>query len=190
MFTRQLFQDFWGKYEPANGSVYKEKTAYKAQEELDSYYKNKTIERKYKERLANLEELAKEVQEYSKEYTENITTKIAQNPKDQIGRKKDAISLVPPEGIRQISKAMKYGAYDAKRQDGTTGYGPYNWRSIQISYTVYLDAILRHTLALVEGNDLDKDSNLNHLAHIGANVCLLLDAQKHNCLIDDRPISE
>lgn len=109
------------------------------------------------------------------------------NPKDLIGMKKDPISLVPPEGIKQIARAMKYGAYEAKQSDGTKGYGPYNWRNKQVQYSIYLDAILRHTLALVDGNDTDTDSGQHHLAHIGANVCLVLDAIKHQNLIDNRP---
>jgi hypothetical protein len=48
---------------------------------------------------------------------------------------------------------------------------------------------MRHTLALVEGEDLAEDSKIHHLAHIGANVVLVLDAKKHDCLIDDRHVS-
>ena len=101
------------------------------------------------------------------------------NPKDLIGCKKDNIHLVPPEGIRQISKAMRYGA---------DKYGPYNWRDNKVQYVIYLDAILRHTLALLEGEDVDPDSGLKHEAHIGANAVLLLDAHKYQNLIDNRYI--
>lgn len=109
------------------------------------------------------------------------------NPKDLMGAKKDPISLVPPEGIRCIAKAMYYGAYEAKRLDGTKGYGPYNWRDNKIQYSIYLDAILRHTLALIDRLDIDPDSHQHHLGHIGANVCILLDAMKYGCLVDNRP---
>lgn len=109
------------------------------------------------------------------------------NPKDLIGAKKDPISLVPTEGIRQIAKAMKYGAYEAKQSDGTLGYGPYNWRNKKVQYSIYLDAIMRHALKIVDREDLDTDSGQHHLGHIGANVCLLLDALKHGNVIDNRP---
>lgn len=100
------------------------------------------------------------------------------NPKDLIGSKKDNIGLVPPEGIIGISRAMKNGA---------DKYGAYNWRSKKVQYQIYLDAILRHTLALIEREDLALDSGCHHLDHIGANVCILKDAMKYHCLIDNRP---
>lgn len=109
------------------------------------------------------------------------------NPKDKIGRKKDPIHLVPTEGIRGISHAMRYGAYEAKRVDGKQGYGPFNWRDTKISYTVYLDAIMRHTMKLIDGEDIDQDSGVSHESHIGANICILLDAKKEGVLVDDRP---
>lgn len=101
------------------------------------------------------------------------------NPKDLIGCKKDSISLVPPEGIKEISKAMKNGAEK---------YGAYNWRDKKVQYMIYLDAIYRHTLALVDREDVAEDSQVHHLGHIGANVCILLDAIKYNCIIDNRPL--
>lgn len=109
------------------------------------------------------------------------------NPKDVMGSKKDLISLVPPEGIRGIAKVMKYGAYDARRADGGSGYGAYNWRHTKVRLSIYLDAIARHNMKLIEGEDLDEDSGLPHTYHIGANICIIEDAKKYNCLIDDRP---
>ena len=100
------------------------------------------------------------------------------NPKDLIGSKKPSISLVPPVGIIQIAEAMRNGAEK---------YGAYNFRGSKVQYTVYLDAILRHTLALIDGEDRAKDSDLHHLAHIGANVAILLDTKETGNLIDDRP---
>lgn len=108
------------------------------------------------------------------------------NPKDVMGRKKDPVSLVPYEAIKGISKAMYYGAFEAKRADGNLGYGPYNWRSTKVRFSIYLDAIIRHTMALAEGQDLDPDSGLSHEDHIGANIAIIKDAKAHNTLIDDR----
>lgn len=100
------------------------------------------------------------------------------NPKDLLGMQKDLLSLVPPEGIRQIAKAMKNGA---------DKYGAYNWRDKKVQYVIYLDAILRHTLALIDREDIAEDSQVHHLAHVGANVCILLDAIENDCLVDNRP---
>jgi hypothetical protein len=104
-------------------------------------------------------------------------SKDSTNPKDLIGIKKDNIHLVPPEAIRGISKAMQYGA---------DKYGAYNWRDKKIQYLIYLDATLRHTLALLDGEDLDPDSGLPHIYHIGANAAILIDASKNDNLIDNR----
>ena len=109
------------------------------------------------------------------------------NPKDLMGVKKDQIHLVPTEGIRGIARAMYYGAHLAKRADGGVGYGEFNWRDNDVQYVVYLDAIMRHTMALLDGEDLDKDSGLPHEDHIGANISIIKDAKKHGCLIDNRP---
>lgn len=109
------------------------------------------------------------------------------NPKDAVGRKKDPIHLIPTEALRIESHAMRYGAYEAKRVDGKQGYGPFNWRETKVSYTIYLDAIARHNMKLLDGEDVDLDSLVHHLGHIRANAGILLDAIKTGSLVDDRP---
>lgn len=101
------------------------------------------------------------------------------NPKDKIGATKPPISLIPPVALIHISMAMKNGA---------DKYGAYNWREKKVQMMIYLDALLRHTLALIDGEDLAQDSMLEHLAHIGANAAILLDAKESGNLIDNRPI--
>lgn len=100
------------------------------------------------------------------------------NPKDIAGAKKVPISLLPTEGIVQGAKAMKHGA---------DKYGPFNWRDKKIQYVIYLDAILRHVILCIDGEDIDKDSGLHPLAHVIAGASIVLDALKHDCLIDNRP---
>jgi len=101
------------------------------------------------------------------------------NPKDKLGKAKIAIGLLPTEGILQGAKAMETGAKK---------YGPYNWRtSDKIEVMVYINALLRHIYEYLDGVDNDKESGLSPLAHIVANGCLLLDAIKYDCVIDNRP---
>ena len=100
------------------------------------------------------------------------------NPKDLIGATKDNVDLVPVEGILGIARAMKNGA---------DKYGAFNWRENKVQYKIYLAAILRHTYALLEREDIAEDSGCHHLDHIGANICILKDAMKYNSLIDNRP---
>lgn len=140
-------------------------------------------------RFVVLEELANEAQKHDMGYddicafteVEDILFPDDTNPKDLIGAKKTAISLVPPEGIREIAKAMKNGA---------DKYGSYNWRDKKVQYMIYLDAIMRHTLALIDREDIAEDSKVHHLGHIGANATILLDAIKYDCLVDNRPTTK
>jgi hypothetical protein len=100
------------------------------------------------------------------------------NPKDLLGVKKTNVSLLPAEGVLQGAKAMKHGA---------DKYGAYNWRDNKVQAMIYIDAILRHTYEYLEGNDVDKDSGEHPIAHVIANGCLLMDAIKYDCLVDNRP---
>jgi hypothetical protein len=99
------------------------------------------------------------------------------NPKDAQARKKVPIGLVPP--------ALVIGAAEALA-DGARKYGAYNWRDIAIQYSVYIEAIERHTLALKDGEDIAADSLIHHVKHIAAGCAIILDALGHGNLIDDR----
>lgn len=99
------------------------------------------------------------------------------NPKDVQARKKVPIGLVPP--------ALVIGAAEALA-DGARKYGAYNWRDIAIQYSVYIEAIERHTLALKDGEDIAADSLIHHVKHIAAGCAIILDALGHGNLIDDR----
>ena len=57
------------------------------------------------------------------------------NPKTLTGRRKlPTLSVIPPTALLYLGMAMKYGAHDAPKVDGTTGYGPYNWRDQPIAW--------------------------------------------------------
>jgi hypothetical protein len=100
------------------------------------------------------------------------------NPKDIEGRKKVPLGLLPAAGKIAGALACQYGAGK---------YGPYNWRDQAISYSVYLDAIERHLLALRDGEDAAPDSKVHHLGHIIAGAAIALDAIAVGKMKDDRP---
>lgn len=102
------------------------------------------------------------------------------NPKDLIGIKKPQVGLLPAAGKLYGALAM---------QDGAMKYGPYNWRDKKVRYTVYLDALERHLLALRDREDVAPDSGLPHLGHIIACASILADAVEGGFLVDDRPLS-
>ena len=70
--------------------------------------------------------------------------------------------------------------------DGALKYGRANWRETGVRFTIYYDALRRHLDALYEGEDIDPDSGLPHLAHILACAAILADAQATGNLNDDR----
>lgn len=66
--------------------------------------------------------------------------------------------------------------------------GHFNWRKSKVCVTTYVAAIMRHLNAFRDGENDDPESGLPHLAHIGASVNILLDAQACGTLVDDRSI--
>jgi len=101
------------------------------------------------------------------------------NPKDLIGSNKVPLGLWPSTATAMGCMGML---------DGALKYGRSNWRAAGIRTSVYVDAILRHALALWEGEDIDPDSGLPHEAHLLATVAILVDARAAGKALDDRPI--
>jgi Domain of unknown function (DUF5664) len=99
------------------------------------------------------------------------------NPKDLIGAKKVPMGQVPPVAIAHEAAAML---------DGTLKYGYRNYRDKKVRATVYIDAALRHLYAWLEGEEVASDSGVHHLGHARACLGILLDAQAHDTLLDDR----
>ena len=82
------------------------------------------------------------------------------------GRKFDSekpkLYLLPPKSIIEIGKVLTYGAekYDAE-----------NWRKVDDLQNRYTSAALRHIFAHIDGEEVDEETGLSHLAH--AMCCLL-----------------
>lgn len=109
-------------------------------------------------------------------------------PKDYMGANKlPVFSVVPPTAVAHLAAVMRHGAWESMTRDGTRGYGPYNWRKDGIRTSVYVDAAMRHVMAYWDGEEMDRDSGLPHLAHAMATLAILLDAQDHGRVQDDRP---
>lgn len=75
---------------------------------------------------------------------------------------KPKMHLLPPKAIVEISKVLTFGAakYDAE-----------NWRKLDDLQNRYTAGALRHIFAHMDGEQLDPETNLSHLAH--AMCCLL-----------------
>jgi hypothetical protein len=99
------------------------------------------------------------------------------NPKDAAGRSKLPLHLWP-------ETATALGALGLL--DGMLKYGRANWREAGARATIYVDALRRHVAAWMEGEELDPDSGLPHLAHALACLAILVDAEAAGKLVDDR----
>lgn len=75
---------------------------------------------------------------------------------------KPRMDLVPHLAFKEVAKVMGFGS--AK-------YDSYDWRK-GLEYGRLYGAALRHMNAFWDGEDLDKESGLPHLAH--ATCCLMM----------------
>jgi hypothetical protein len=113
------------------------------------------------------------------EEAEKHTLKFAtDDPKGAAGAKKAPMDLLPPDALLETARAMGHGA--AK-------YGRWNFIEAKVCAHTYVAAIGRHWAAYAKGQDDDTESGLKHLAHIAANVFILLTAAQQGTLNDDRP---
>ena len=89
--------------------------------------------------------------------------------------------LIPPEAIRGTARVLTYGA---KKYDDR------NWER-GLDYSRIYGALLRHILAWWEGEDLDPESGLNHLHHVGCCAMFLQTfVERGMNWCDDRPKPE
>lgn len=70
--------------------------------------------------------------------------------------------------------------------DGALKYGRSNFRDAGVRSSIYYDAARRHLNKWFEGEDVDPDSGLPHLAHVLASVAIVVDADAAGVLNDDR----
>lgn len=102
----------------------------------------------------------------------------------QTGVKHDSgkakVSLIPTRAIIEEAKVMGFGEVK---------YGSHNWRN-GIAWSRVLDAILRHLLAYKEGEDLDPETGISHIAHARCGTAFLLEYEISHKELDDRPKKE
>ena len=103
--------------------------------------------------------------------------KLGFNPKVAVGRLKAPLRLVPSSLIVYTAIVQELGAEK---------YSAYNWREHKVSRVTYLEAILRHTLLALNGEDADPESGVPHEGHIAACCAIILDALTIGRLADDR----
>jgi hypothetical protein len=109
----------------------------------------------------------------------SIAGQTAVNPKTAAGAKKPSLfSVIPTAALLHLGEVMRVGAKK---------YGPFNWRETPVPAETYVDAIGRHLLSWQDGESVDPESGMSHLAHIMASCAILIDAEENQMLHDDRP---
>ena len=98
------------------------------------------------------------------------------NPKDIAAKDENRAPLdyLEPAAEKAIAHVMKLGA---------TKYGRRNFTVADVGLGTYLAAMKRHIDAVIEGEWTDPESGVAHLAHVGANVHVVLGAQAYDKLV-------
>lgn len=87
-----------------------------------------------------------------------------------VGRKNDSgkaqWSLLPWDAVREIVHVLTHGAKE---------YAPGNWVHVPDARDRYFDALMRHlTTWYYDGEEIDPQFGLHHLAHAGCDLLFLL----------------
>ena len=92
-----------------------------------------------------------------------------------VGRKFDAgkvdYTLVPWDGLEEVVKVLEFGARKYARD---------NWKHVEGGEQRYQAAALRHLIAYSQGEKVDPETGLSHLAHAGCCLLFLLSLEKRN----------
>ena len=99
------------------------------------------------------------------------------NPKDAIGVTKVPMDMLPEVAMIHGSLGMLEGALK---------YGKHNYRFAPVKASIYIAAAMRHLLKYANGQERDPKTQIRELGSVIANAAILLDAEAHGTLIDDR----
>lgn len=86
------------------------------------------------------------------------------------------VELLPTQALEEIAKVLDFG----QRK-----YDRFNWAK-GFKWSRLIGAAMRHLFAWQRGEDLDPESGLSHLAHLGCCVLFLLQHQLSSLGEDDR----
>lgn len=99
------------------------------------------------------------------------------NPKDSLGANKVPLHLWPAAATTLGSLGLMEGALK---------YGRNNWRVHGVLASTYMAAAMRHMNDWFQGVERSTDTGNMHLANALACMAIIVDAQAHGKLIDDR----
>jgi hypothetical protein len=88
------------------------------------------------------------------------------------------MDLLPPDALREVAAVLTFGA---------NKYGDRNWEK-GMDWGRLIGAAYRHLAAFQEGENLDDETQLSHMAHLACCSMFLLSYQLRNIGKDDRQI--
>lgn len=89
------------------------------------------------------------------------------------------LDLIPTDAVQEVARVYTFGAKK---------YGDRNWEK-GLLYHRPFGATLRHMYAFWDGEQLDKETNIHHLAHAICELEFLLAFELRNMKhLDDRPL--
>lgn len=100
------------------------------------------------------------------------------NPKDEIGSVKLPLHLWPSEATALGCLGMLEGREKYGRNNFISGDG--------VIASIYVDACRRHLDAWESGEDMTPDTQTPHLGNALASLAIIVKAQAHGKLVDDR----
>lgn len=89
--------------------------------------------------------------------------------KESLSVDKVRMSLLEPEFLEKVAAVLT---------DGAKKYSTDNWKKCP-DKSLYVDALLRHINAWQQGESVDKDTGISHLAHAACNL-MFLDWMENN----------
>lgn len=92
------------------------------------------------------------------------------------GDAKEDLTMIDPQFLREVSKVLAMGAEKYERD---------NWRK-GTKYQRRMASALRHIMTWIDGEDLDDESGLPHLAHAVTNLMFVMNWQRRGVGTDDR----
>lgn len=112
------------------------------------------------------------------EYLTGINVILAENNSTGIkyDNEKPRVDLLDPLALEGLAKVLTFGAKK---------YAEHNWRG-GLNYSRLVGAALRHIFAILRGEDIDEDSGLPHVDHLGCCWMFLSNFMKTRPDLDDR----
>ena len=91
-------------------------------------------------------------------------------------QEKPPLSLLPVQAVEAVGRGLAFGAKK---------YGKHNWRG-GMDHTRLSSAALRHIFAYIDGENLDTETNEEHIAHAICGLLFLLESRIKGYGRDDR----